>query len=292
MIISRVIGGLGNQMFQYAHGRALSIALDVPHRLDISGFEGNSRHNGFELDQVFDLDIRTADESDLRMVLGMRAPEFVRRVLLRNRFAKFRGRHLVVEPQLNYWPQIMRIPEDSYLIGYWQTEKYFSHAVDSVCADFAFTRPLHGLNAEAAATIGSVPSVSLHVRRGDMANNRSALAIHGLCTLDYYSRAVEYIAAHVERPQFFIFSDDSSWVREHLHIDHPCHYVQHNVGAESYNDMRLMSMCRHHIIANSSFSWWGAWLNRRADKVVVAPRRWFAIDLDSSDIVPAAWVRI
>lgn len=135
--------------------------------------------------------------------------------------------------------------------------------------------------------------MSLHVRRGDYVSDARTHATLGVCSLDYYRAAVRYIADHVEAPEFFVFSDDIAWAQANLELGHPCHYVDHNRGAESYNDMRLMSLCRHHIIANSSFSWWGAWLNPRADKVVVAPARWFAggnrvVD----DLFPPGWVRL
>ena len=180
----------------------------------------------------------------------------------------------------------------TYLMGNWQSEKYFKHAEDSIRSDFSFKTPLTGRNAEVATLIKNSVAVSMHVRRGDMAVNPTAFAVHGLCTLDYYRRAVEYVTARVVHPVFFIFSDDMSWVREHLHVEHPCHYIEHNKGPESYNDMRLMSMCRHHIIANSSFSWWGAWLDPRGDKIVVAPDHWFAAGFDSSDIIPSTWTRM
>ena len=121
--------------------------------------------------------------------------------------------------------------------------------------------------------------VSLHVRRGDYASNPKTTSTHGLCSLDYYRAAVTHVASKVENPEFFIFSDDIDWVRANLQLDFPHHFVAHNQGATSYNDMRLMSLCSHHVIANSSFSWWAAWLSG-IDKgnggAVIAPRQWFA----------------
>jgi len=292
VIISHLIGGLGNQMFQYAHGRAVSLAHDVPLRSDTRGFASYTVHNGYELERVFSVGSRQADDEDFKRVLGWRAPDLARRLLLRRNLAGFRGKNFIVEPQVSYWPRIVAVPDNCYFVGYWQTERYFTHVGASIRADFSFRQPLSGHNSEVAAKIDAVTSVSLHVRRGDMARNAAALAIHGLCSLDYYSRAVEHVAARVVRPHFFIFSDDSLWVRQNLRIEHACHFVDHNSGLESYNDMHLMSLCRHHIIANSSFSWWGAWLDPRDDKIVVAPSRWFAAELDSSDIVPPTWVRI
>jgi hypothetical protein len=140
--------------------------------------------------------------------------------------------------------------------------------------------------------IGDCQSVSLHVRRGDYATHARTRAVLGILPLDYYRAAIDYVAGRTESPELFIFSDDIPWAREHLDIPFPCHYIDHNKGPESYNDMRLMSVCRHHIIANSSFSWWGAWLNPAPDKIVVAPRRWFANGWSIEDLIPAAWVSL
>jgi hypothetical protein len=135
-----------------------------------------------------------------------------------------------------------------------------------------------------------VNAISLHVRRGDYANNPKTKATHGLCSLDYYQASVRQMAQKVARPHFFIFSDDMEWVQGNLKIDFPCVFVEHNRGAESYNDMRLMSLCKHHIIANSSFSWWGAWLNPNMEKIVIAPRKWFASQTAVPDLFPAGWI--
>lgn len=292
MIISYIIGGLGNQMFQYAVGRALALERGVPFRVDIQGFATYALHNGYELDRLFNIKAQTASNDDLRTVLGWRSCSFVRRQLFRQQMIKFRGPRLFVDTQFNSWRQIVEVPDNCYLMGNWQTENYFEKAEEIIRADFSFRLPAYGRNAELAETISNSTAVSLHVRRGDIAANPSSLAFHGLCSLDYYRRAIEYVTARVANPTFYVFSDDIPWARENLRLDHPCHYIDHNHGAESYNDMRLMSLCRHHIIANSSFSWWGAWLNQQRDKIVVAPKRWFAADFDSSDIVPDAWIKM
>ncbi len=292
MIITHVIGGLGNQMFQYAAGRTLSLALGVPLRLDTQDFEGYKLHNGFELHRIFNIDAHLADSSDVRQVLGLRALNPIRRRLIRKEFQKFRGSNFFLDSECIYQPQILQVPDNSYLMGNWQSELYFSDIRDIIRSDFSFKSAPLGLNAEVASTLESCNAISLHVRRGDIASNPASLAVHGLCTLDYYQRAVDYVATNVSKPVFIIFSDDMCWVHENLHLDFPCHYIDHNKDLESYNDMRLMSLCRHHIIANSSFSWWGAWLNPRKDKIVVAPKRWFAAAFDSTDIVPSSWKRM
>ena len=135
-------------------------------------------------------------------------------------------------------------------------------------------------------------AVSLHVRRGDYVSDPKTKAILGVCSLDYYRAAIAHIAERIESPAFFVFSDDIAWAKANLEIPFPCEYVDHNQGQQSYNDMHLMSLCKHHIIANSSFSWWGAWLNPRKDKIVIAPENWFANNEDAKDLIPPESVKL
>lgn len=292
MVISNIIGGIGNQMFQYAAGRALSLERGELLRLDVSGFAGYGLHHGFELQRVFSCPAETADESDVRSILGWQFSFGIRRIVARPGMAAFRRKGFIVEPHFQYWPEIKHAPRDCYLVGYWQSEKYFRDVASDIRVDFTFKPPLINRNAEFAGQIAKVNAVSLHVRRGDYAKNPKTNATHGLCSLDYYQAAIQHVAERVDQPSFFIFSDDPSWVRENLKIKFPCQYVDHNQGAESYNDMRLMSMCNHHIIANSSFSWWGAWLNPDLEKIVVAPRKWFANGNNVKDLFPQGWVTL
>jgi hypothetical protein len=292
MIVTNIIGGLGNQMFQYAAGRALSLERGMPLCLDISGFSSYGLHQGFELQRIFNCAAGIASEADMRDILGWQSSIHIRRLLLRKEMASFRRKELVIEPHFNYWPGIKHVPNDCYLVGYWQSEKYFSESASQIRADFTFRQSLEDQNVKLTQQIISVNAVSLHVRRGDYASNPQTTATHGLCTLDYYRHSIQYIAERVQQPNFFIFSDDIAWVRDNLNIAHLCHYVDCNQREKSYNDMRLMSMCNHHIIANSSFSWWGAWLNPKRDKIVVAPQNWFANQTDASDLLPQCWVKL
>ena len=199
---------------------------------------------------------------------------------------------MFVDSLSNHRYHLTEMTEKCYLMGNWQSERYFSQVAEIIRRDLSFKTPLTDRNAELMELMDKIEVVSLHVRRGDIASNLASMAIHGLCSLEYYRRAIEYVTVRVAKPEFVIFSDDMTWVRENLSIDYPCHYVDHNKGFESYNDMHLMSLCDHHIIANSSFSWWGAWLNPKGNKIVVAPQRWFLANYDSSDIVPSSWIQI
>ncbi|WP_126455392.1 alpha-1,2-fucosyltransferase [Sulfuriflexus mobilis] len=292
MIISQIIGGLGNQMFQYAAGRALSLVRGQPLLLDVTGFAGYGLHQGFELQRVFDCPIGIATEEDVRGILGWQFSAGIRRIVARPGMAAFRRKGFIVEPHFHYWPEIKNVPRDCYLLGYWQSERYFRAATADIRADFSFKSPLVNRNAETAAQIDQVNAISLHMRRGDYVNNPKTSATHGLCSLDYYQAAIKFVSERVEEPFFFIFSDDIAWVKANLKLDFPCQYVDHNHGAESFNDMHLMSLCQHHIIANSSFSWWGAWLNSDPKKIVLAPKKWFANKNNIKDLFPPGWVSL
>lgn len=291
VVVSHILGGLGNQMFQYAAGRALSLARGAPLLLDVQDFDGYGVHQGFELARVFSTAMPLVDAQQLRGLLGCQSSRLMRRIVGLPAFSVLRARAYVLEPHFHYWAGFKQTSVPCYLQGYWQSERYFSDVAQTIRNDFEFRSPLVGKNLDLAHELKGVNAVSVHVRRGDYVSNAKALATHGLCSLEYYVKAIEYINNHVDMPIFFIFSDDLEWVKDNLVVNHAVRYVDNNHGAESYNDMRLMSMCRHHIIANSSFSWWGAWLNPDPQKIVVAPRRWFMNQNNVSDLLPATWVR-
>ena len=292
MIITNLLGGLGNQMFQYAAGRALSLRNNTTHCLDVSDFGSYGLHQGFELHRVFSMPITLASEEDIQSILGWQSSRSVRRILLRLNWTLLRRQGFIVEPHFNYWPELFNAPRESYLLGYWQSEKYFKDYSAMIRSDFTFRHQLEAVNKELAEVIGLSNAVSVHIRRGDYANNLKTKATHGLCSLDYYHAAIKYVSERVAPPHFFVFSDDIAWAQENLKFNFPCQFIGHNQGASSYIDMQLMSLCKHHIIANSSFSWWGAWLNLNADKIVIAPKRWFVNKSDVRDLLPQEWVTL
>ena len=154
-------------------------------------------------------------------------------------------------------------------------------------------QPLEGNNLEMVRRITSSRAVSVHIRRGDYVSNPITRAYHGLCGPDYYSRAVEQISNTVDSPNFFVFSDDKAWAKENFDSGFQTTFVSINDDNQDYADLSLISMCRHHIIANSSFSWWGAWLCNDPGKIVIAPRDWFrGANHDTSDLLPDTWVQL
>jgi len=279
-------------MFQYAAGRALSLALEYPLLLDLRGFDKYKLHNGFEIDRVFFAPVKAATEADVGQLLGWRAGKLILRLLKRMQSPLLRGSHLAIEPHFNYWPELREVDVPSYLMGYWQSEKYFENFRKNIRSEFSFKEKLDGENLETSARMQSCNSVSLHVRRGDYVTHTPTAKILNVCSIDYYHKAITCIAKQISSPHFFVFSDDQQWARNNLNIPFPAEYIDRNRGKQSYIDMQLMSFCKHQIIANSSFSWWGAWLNANPDKIVIAPRNWFCNGLNDEDLIPPQWTRL
>lgn len=292
MIIGKILGGLGNQMFQYAATRSLAASKDVPYSLDVSLFSRYRLHQGFEINSIFDCTPRIATKEEIASVLKWQSSEIMRRLLSRPDFSGFRLSSWVHEPHFNFWSEFFDAPSDCYLDGYWQSEKYFENVQDIIRKDFHFRLPMSQQNILVANEIKKSKSISLHVRRGDYVENKIANQTHGVCSPDYYRMAIEVMARKNKNPKFFIFSDDIDWVKKNIAIEHDHDFVDHNKGTESYNDMRLMSMCQHHIVANSTFSWWGAWLNPNREKFVIAPNKWFAKSNNAGDLIPDSWMTI
>jgi hypothetical protein len=200
----------------------------------------------------------------------------------------------VRERQFSFDPRILDAADGSYLEGYFQSERYFVEIADVIRADLTLPPLSDARNRATLQAIEAAQSVSLHIRRGDYVTHARTNQQFGTCSPDYYARAADHIAQAVgAAPTFFVFSDDPSWTVANLRLPYPVHFITHNGARRAHEDLRLMSRCRHHIIANSSFSWWGAWLNPSATKVVVAPAVWFAGGgIDESTLVPERWVRL
>lgn len=286
MIIIKVQGGMGNQMFQYALYRKLkSHGKDA--KLDITLYSKVIVHDGFLLGDVFGLKLDLASETEVSKLGDVRRNLIFR---AKRKFGIKKRTHFEPrnEQTIAYIPEILQM-DNIYLDGYWQSEKYFMDIESLIREDFSFKNSLVGRNYEASNEIANHNSVSLHVRRGDYLN--VPLYQH-ICTLDYYNKAIQYITKQIKEPRFYVFSDDISWCKANLSIKNAI-FVDWNTGKSNDIDMQLMSLCKHNIIANSSFSWWGAWLNRNPEKIVIAPMPWFSdYRIYQDDIVPSRWVRI
>jgi hypothetical protein len=292
MIISHVLGGIGNQMFQYAAARALSLTHHHELLVDLSSFESYSLHNGYELNKVFSVNVKYADKQTVSELLSWRSINIIKKLLRRKLFSVLKGKSFVIEPGFSYWSQFFDLSQDCYLHGYWQSELYFKSFERIIREDFTFREPLDERNSILAAEIHRTSSVSLHVRRGDYISDNKTSNIMGVCSLKYYQDAIKYISQKIDNPVFYIFSDDIEWVKRELIISFPCVYIDFNQQSVSYKDMQLMSLCKCNIIANSSFSWWGAWLNINPEKIVIAPNSWFCNGTNDQDLIPYNWLRL
>jgi hypothetical protein len=293
MIIVRLAGGIANQLFPYAMGRHLAHKLGTELKLDISGFHVYENRK--------DIAFRRYALSAFNIVERFSSPEEVKALTVRDKnllerlFRKKAGHpsSYIKEKQHHFDPSILELKGDLYLEGNWNSPKYFEDIDPMIRNDFTFREPPSERNLELIDRINSVKAVSIHVRRGDYVWNAKINSYHGVCSLEYYQRAAKYMADHIESPHFFVFSDDPDWVRGNMHLDWPMTIVDHNGPPQEHEDMRLMSLCPHNIIANSGFSWWAAWLNKYPAKMAIAPDRWFVVTKhDVSTLVPSNWIRM
>ncbi|MES2919225.1 MAG: alpha-1,2-fucosyltransferase [Pseudomonadota bacterium] len=267
MIVVRIIGGLGNQLFQYATARALADACGEELYLDCRGFAGYDLRN-FTLGR-FNIRARIADETVQR-----RFPEWQRRVGRRLPFREGRLGSWLFEKHLMFYPDLMARGGDLFLDGYFQWERYFLGREDAIRADLTLRGELPPSVREMEMQIRSAPALAIHVRRGDYVANAVNQRMFGSCSPDYYRHALAHVREQVGPVRLFIFSDDQAFART-LFADQPDAVFIDGSHDDPADDMYLMSCCDHHIIANSSFSWWGAWLGRAPGQVVVAPEPWF-----------------
>jgi hypothetical protein len=295
MIVVKLQGGLGNQMFQYAFGRALSLKHQTPFYLDTSFFNehreerNNFTPRTFELN-IFDIQASIASEEQIKR---FRQKSFLSKI---KRKIGLTGNKTYHEKTFAYNSLTVHLQPPVYLEGYWQSDKYFSEYKKWILQDFTFNKPLDEENLSLLKRIKFTNSVSIHVRRGDFIKSSTNLNHHGVCSLDYYIKAIAEISSKYGDVEFFIFTDDPMWVKEFLlPRGENMTLITGNKGKESWKDMLLMKECKHQIIANSSFSWWGAWLNQNSSKTVIAPTKWLAaIDefFDFKDLYPTSWLRL
>jgi len=289
MNIVRIFAGLGNQLFQYAFFRALQSNFPDT-KMDISEFKYRKHHNGYELERLFNIQpvYSTKEENDALADYSKDLFSEIRRKIFCMK-RKCSGK-LIIEGKQNYNATELLALQNAYFIGYWQSEKYFKSIEDSLRKELTFKSVLDDQNLAIAEDINTCNSVAIHVRRGDYLKSRRRDSCGTVCSLAYYNRAIEQICSQVANPRFFIFSDDKEWVKENLLIENAV-YVDINSRLDSYKDMQLMSLCKHNIIANSSFSWWGAWLNNNPNKVVLAPSIWMR-NMNYADVLPDSWIKI
>lgn len=293
MIFTTLKGGLGNQMFQYAAGKALATARQTELQIDLSFLLANTQSSEGFVARAYELHLfpgikeRTTDiEKQWQPVLWRK---------LKHKLGLFQP-NIYHETAYSFNKDFFKVAIPVVLDGYWQSEKYF-HSIESLIRK-AFVFPefaANDRNLEVMKLIYANNAVSVHVRRTDYLQ-KHASEFHGVCSADYYERAIQKITELVENPFFVFFSDDPGWVEANLAVyAGRFTVVKGNSGEASWKDMFLMSNCSHHIIANSSFSWWGAWLNASKHKIVIAPEKWFRTTdafYNTGDLLPGSWLKL
>jgi Glycosyl transferase family 11 len=292
VIVTKLMGGHSNQLFQYATARCLAMRHGTDVYMDRSWFdaiaEGDTQRSyeldGYAFEQRF-----IQPESFTLLEQGQRAPR---------RFFSRRPRTTSLAPYRQqgheFDERVLDLPDDTYLDGWWQDERYFQAIRPTLLGEIELTKPVAQRDAAWLSAIRGSRSVSLHVRRGDYVTNPATTAFHGVLESSYYDAALSRLRelSGDDKLELFVFSNDIPWCSRHLRFEYPTTFIDSgNSGAE---DMRLMRECRHHVIANSSFSWWGAWLSDHPEKIVIAPQRWFSEERANAqtEIVPPSWERI
>lgn len=284
MIIVRLKGGLGNQMFEYALARRISIEKNIELKIDTSFLEAEAKDytkRGLELFK-FNINAEIATNKEIKSILMQGWKNIFYPVWIKDR-----GIDKFFKKKLG--------SNDLYLDGYWQSYFYFESIIDIIGNDFTVKQPLKGDYFEYITNqINNTNSVSLHFRRGEYVDNPKVNSHHGICPIEYYHNSIDYIAKTVVNPHLFVFSDDIEWVKANFKSILPITFIDYSDN-DLLSDFRLMSMCKHNIIANSSYSWWAAWLNKNKNKIIVAPKRWYINERSqkkSQSMIPPEWIRV
>jgi len=271
MIISNLTGGLGGQMFQYAAGRALSLKLKTSLKLHFTNALFNTQRH-YELN-IFNIPDNFATNTDLDKIKVLRN-RIINRLayLAEQRFNLKLQKNVFTEKMNNIFdPIFFDIPNNFYIQGYFSNENYFKKIKTIVRNDFTFKNKLDQTNLKWVNFFKHTESVSIHIRRGDYLTNKTGPRFVGL---NYYLNAIKTIEKKLKNPVFFVFSDDLVWPKQNLKFQNNAYFITNNQGKDSYKDMQLMSLCKHNVIANSAFSWWGSWLNNYKNKITIYPLNW------------------
>ena len=283
-------------MFQYAAGRYLSEKHQTSLKLDLSFLLDRSPRKDFVY-RDYDLSLLNVQENFAQPDEIVNFGKY-RRVgwalhMVRHKLNSSLPAY-VHEDSFHFDPNFFQIPAHAYIEGFWQSEKYFKDIEPIIRKEFTFRDDFDERGHEMAKKIKEVKSVCINVRRGDFVSIPQANLYHGVCNVDYFIRAVQLVAGKIPNPHFFIFSDDVEWCRDNFRFEYPSTFVTQEYAGKKYGQkLQLMTLCRHFIIPNSSFGWWGAWLNNNPDKIVIAPKKWLNdVSIDTKDLIPEGWIRI
>jgi len=290
MIIVKISGGLGNQLFQYAFGRCMSIKLGVKLKYDVQTENLSSKFTQrvFSLSHLIEQSEIATNEDIANFKISNN--KFLQRLerWLVNQFPYLNRKFFIQDLYRGVDFNLVQ-RDNCYYDGYWQSERYFKPVEPLIRQHLKSLHELDSYSISLLAEIENSESVSLHIRRGDYISDKNNKSMFGQCTLEYYKHGIQRIVSQVKNPIFYVFSDDLKWVRENF-VEEYFHIVDNS--SQPINDMYLMSRCKHNIIANSSFSWWAAWLNENPAKTVIAPEIWYINKMYDKDIIPDGWLRI
>ena len=289
MIITKIQGGLGNQMFQYAFGRMLALRNNVPLKLDITMFKTYEFHL-YTMDHL-NIKGEYATQEEIDSFLKYRPRKGKLGKILNPIFADTKKYY--EEPAFTFDAKNMEIKAPVMVDGYWQSEKYFLEIEDRIRQEFTMREPLDEYSQGIAAKIKAAKDpVALHIRRGDFAYHPYMSKVMGICPPEYYDAAKDIIKERISEPTYFVFSDDPEWTKENMKTGFSTEYI--GQGPEkNYQDIELMRMCKHHILSNSTFGWWGAWLSEgNRTGINIAPTRWTNKNFDTRDLIPDYWTKL
>lgn len=292
MIVIRLRGGLGNQLFQYALGRRIAKQLNTEMTLDLTSLLKTHKNENIT-DRDYQLGIFNVQESFLIQPgllrffdkLGL---NFVSQII---KGIKLLGYKSFKEREFTVQEWLLKHPTDKTMYsGYWQSEAYFKDAEEELRKDFQFKGKLSVEAQHILNKIEATNSVCVHIRRGDYVGN----SVFNNSELDYFYTSADYIGKRTTSPHFFIFSDDPEWCKANVKFDYDATVVDYDTENEKFKeDLQLMSSCTHFIMSASSFSWWAVWLSNQKDHIVIAPQPWFLNDdKDTKDLISKDWVRI
>mgnify|MGYP000847083475 CR=1 FL=1 len=297
MIITKIFQGLGNQFFQYAFGLARAKQLNTSLKIDSRYFEkhaevtqwGYTYKRDFGLNR-FNISSEEATEQEIDSVCHPLGKTLAQKLLnqYRIKLAPKQHKFFVKEERLTYNPKFNHLLNNTYVEGYFTDERYFGAVREQLQQEFTLKNLPSETNLKLIEKIQNCNSVCISIRRTNFLNN----PLHGTCGEEYYYKAMDVIAERIENPVFFVFSDDNAWINRYFESKYDCVFVQHNFP-DFYEDFRLMVNCKHHIIPNSTFPWWAAWLSDYSSKIVIAPMHWLnTTDFDHSSYVPSSWIKI
>jgi hypothetical protein len=304
MVVVKLFGGLGNQMFQYALGKSFSIKNNLEFKIESkSGFEKDFYNRKLGINN-FNITAEEVNYAILpKKIIEKSKIKWVQKIVeyLDNKFPKINyllclNKWNIIHEKNKYFSPInYNGSRNLYLIGYWQSEKYFKNIREELINEFSLKNSLNNENLKIANLIINSNSVSVHYRRLHGISNgivsKAHANTHGVISEEYYENSIKYIKNKISDITFFIFSDDISWAKENLKNTENIIFVDINDDDKNFLDLYLMSLCKHQIIANSSFSWWAAWLNKNPNKIIISPKKWYVDEtLNKNDTIPENWI--